>query len=691
MRTLVVAEKPSVARDIARVLGARERAEGCLQGGDWTVTWALGHLVAQCEPEEIDPRYKRWRAQDLPILPERIPLKVIRKTAAQFRVVKRLMNDAQTERIVCATDAGREGELIFRYIYEMAGCTRPVQRLWISSMTDEAIREGFASLRPAQAYDALYASAACRAQADWLVGMNLSRAFTLRYGVPLSVGRVQTPTLQMLVRRRLEIDAFVPQQYWTVQADFGDYTGQWTDPAGGDGHIDRAERAREIAAAVRGRTGVVTACAREAGSEPPPLLYDLTSLQRDANALLGFTAERTLRAAQALYERDKLLTYPRTDSRYLPRDMAARVQAAIHALPEAYAPLRARLPQTLPQTRRVFDDAKVSDHHAIVPTGRRADASALPPDEAKVFDLVARRLLAAFLPAHTYETTRVITQVDGHAFASTGRVVTQSGWKDACLQPRKRAQQAAPLPALREGDERTVRSARVKEDRTRPPREHTDASILREMEQAGRRIEDEALRESMKDSGLGTPATRAATIERLIHMGYAARKGRSLVATPKGVRLIEAAPEEIASPETTGRWERELARIARGEADGARFLAGIARMTERMTRYAAQEAPDVAFEPEERKGRRTVGAKRLDLACPACGRGRITENERAFGCSRWREGCAFTVWKDCCRRAGGPELTEKLLRAVMEKGRLRGSTGTLTWDGQRVGFEPRRD
>lgn len=696
MATLVVAEKPSVARDIARVLGAKGRGEGYLSGGDYIVTWAVGHLVTLKEPEEIDERFKRWRREDLPILPDEIPLKVIPKTRPQYKVVKALMNGPEIARIVCATDSGREGELIFRYIYEMAKCTRPVDRLWISSMTDEAIREGFSRLMPDSAYDALYLSARCRAQADWLVGMNLSRAFTLRYDVLLSVGRVQTPTLQMLVARRREIDAFVPENYFIVQADFGDYRGTWFDPArGGEKRIESAERAEQIAAKTRGDAGTVTECKSEQRRELPPLLYDLTSLQRDANTALGFTASRTLKAAQNLYEKHKLITYPRTDSRYLPHDMAGKAAQALRALPAAYAPLTARLPEKLPMSRRVFDDAKISDHHAIVPTGRRTDAGALPADEGKLYDLVCRRLIAAFYPAYEYDALRVVTQVGENAFLSTGRAVTQSGWKDVYRdqQPKKKKgeEEEAPLPALAVGDARTARRATVKEEKTKPPREHTDASILREMENAGRRVEDEELRESMKDSGLGTPATRAAILERLIDVGYAARKGRTLTATPKGMRLIEAVPESIASPETTGRWERELARIARGEADGTRFMEGIARLTRTMTQYAASGAPDVAFEPEARRGKGRKGQKDLKIPCPLCGQGTVTENSRAFGCSRWREGCGFTVWKDCCARAGGPEITEKLLRAVMEKKRLVGSTGALVWDGKQVLFVKKTD
>ena len=381
MGTLVVAEKPSVARDIARVLGASQKGESCLTGGGYTVTWALGHLVTLKEPQELDERYKRWKAADLPILPERMETKVIPKTKKQFSAVKRLMNDAQISDVICATDSGREGELIFRYIYEKAGCTKPVRRLWISSMTDEAIRAGFDALRPASDYDALYASARCRAEADWLIGMNATRAYTLRYDALLSVGRVQTPTLSMLVRRRQEIDSFVPQTYYTVRADFGDYKGVYIGETG-ERRIDRREQAEAVAARVKGRTATVEQAERERKTELPPLLYDLMALQREANAQYGFTAKKTLSLAQKLYEERKLLTYPRTDSRYLSCDMVGKVQKTLDSYDGALEALgKEALGFGVGPTRRVFDDAKLTDHHAIIPTGRRAAGMALSEDD----------------------------------------------------------------------------------------------------------------------------------------------------------------------------------------------------------------------------------------------------------------------------------------------------------------------
>lgn len=694
MQTLVVAEKPSVARDIARVLGAKTRGESCLVGAGYTVTWALGHLVTLKEPQELDERYARWRAEDLPILPERMETKVIKKTKSQFAAVKKLMNDRETGEIICATDSGREGELIFRYIYEQAGCQKPVMRLWISSMTDEAIRAGFESLMPAAAYDALYHSARCRADADWLIGMNATRAYTLRYGVLLSVGRVQTPTLSMLVRRRREIDTFVPKTFYTVRASFGDYEGTYIDEKG-EKRIDSAQAARAIAERVRGKSARVESATREHKVERPPLLYDLTTLQREANAQFGFTAKKTLATAQKLYEQHKLLTYPRTDSRYLSRDMLGKVKTTLERYDGELAAIgRQALHFGVNLTPRVFDDAKLTDHHAIIPTGKRAEGLSLTADERKLYELVARRLAAAFYPHYEYDALRAVTAVataEGQdRFLSTGKAVVQMGWREIVRfdapKRRKREDEEQSLPPLAPGDMRDCRSAEAKEEQTKPPKEHTDASLLSEMEHAGRQIEDEELREEMRDCALGTPATRAAIIERLIEVGYVRRSGKNLLATPKGMRLIEAVPPEIASPETTGRWERALSQIARGSGGEERFREGIARLAAFLVSHAAK-APDVPFEKEERRAR-GKRPKDLGIACPLCAKGRVAENSKSFYCTRFREGCAFTVWKDALVRGGGPPLTAKLFTLCAKSGDVRGSTGTIHYENGRVSFTP---
>ena len=701
-RIVVMAEKPSVGRDIARVLGCGTRGDGCLIGDKYIVTWALGHLVTLEEPDEMDPNLKRWSFQTLPILPEEIPLKVIPRTRSQFSIVKKLINDKETDSLICATDAGREGELIFRYIYEKAGCKKPFDRLWISSMTDEAIAEGFRSIRPGKDYEGLYASAQCRSKADWLVGMNASRAFTLKYDTLLSVGRVQTPTLAILVRRRKEIENFKPEGYWTVTADFGDYSGvcfreKW-DP---DTHVPTKAEAEAIAAAAKGGTGEVVLAETIRKHELPPQLYDLTSLQRDANRLLGFTADKTLKTAQSLYETRKALTYPRTDSRYLPPDMIPRTVQTMKLLPEAYQKYVAgALPEgKLPVSKRTIDATKVTDHHAILPTPRRVDLNSFSADERKLYDLVARRLLAAFYPACDYDATKVITRVGQEMFRTTGKVIIQNGWHDVPVsegpvrarKSKGEQEEEGALPPLKVGDTRTVKAARIKEDVTRPPSPHTDASLLAGMEAAGKELEDEELARQMKGSGIGTPATRAAIIERLIQVGYAQRKGKTLQATDKGVQLIEIMPPELASPEMTGKWELALSKITDGEQDPERFLEGIRRMCVFLVDYARNNAKPVAFPAEERRGRgrRGNGATPplADTVCPLCGKGKLRESPLAFDCTE--KGCKCTIWKDCLTRGGGPALNEKLLRLLLEKKQVAGSSGTIQLGEGSIRFFPR--
>ncbi len=608
-QTVVIAEKPSVARDIARVLGATGRGmPGCLTGNGYAVTWAVGHLYTQKNPDEIDPKWKSWRLDTLPILPESIPLKPLPGTKDQIAVIRKLLSAKETTQVVCATDAGREGELIFRRIAAELKLNKPVKRLWISSLTDETIRRGFQNLVPAEHYDALYRSALCRAEADWLVGMNGSRAFTLRYDVLLSVGRVQTPTLNLLVRRRREIETFVPEKYANVEADFGDYKGLWTD-ADGKTRIADEQAAQAIAKAVRGKEARVASSAREEKSVPPPKLYDLTSLQRDANRKAGLTAADTLKAAQSLYEKHKAITYPRTDSDALPMDMACAATDALRALGGAYRPLAELVPRTLPVRRRVFDDARVSDHHAIIPTKKAPGSMSRP--ESIVYDLVARRFIAAFLEDYLYEAMRVITLCEGHSFLSTGSRPRRPGWKAAYGPDGEDGQEKeAPLPDVSEGDTRLVKSCKVLKKSTKPPPPHTEASLLSAMERAGRDAQDEAIRDAMKDSGLGTPATRAAIIERLLQVGYAVRKGKTLLATDKGVALIAVVPEELSSPETTGKWERGLNRIREGAMDPERFMQSIRRFSAFLCERAKAAPGSSPFPKEDRHPQKRRDAPR---------------------------------------------------------------------------------
>jgi DNA topoisomerase III len=694
---VVVAEKPSVGRDIARVLKCSKRGEGYLSGAQYTVTWAVGHLVTLCEPDEIDEKYKKWRMDDLPILPATLPTKVIPKTKAQYGIIKKLICEAETVRVICATDAGREGELIFRLIYEKSKCSKPVDRLWISSMTDEAIRDGFASLKPSAEYDGLFHSASCRSQADWLVGMNASRAFTLRYNTLLSIGRVQTPTLAILVKRHLEIAGFVPQEYYTVTADFGDYTGLWFNEAEKDektnSRIPDKEKAEEIVQAVRGRQACIRSVTREEKREFPPQLYDLTSLQRDANRILGFTAQKTLKIAQELYEKWKCLTYPRTDSKCLPVDMIARTWQTLQNLPPEY---RVHVEGIklhegkLPFSKRIFDNAKVTDHHAIIPTTKAPDVEKMPTDERKLFDMVTKRLIAAFYPAYEYDLVRILTDAGGHAFKSTGRTVRVPGWKTVFIDDRK--EDETSLPNALPGDMRPVNKVSSKKESTKPPAPHTDASLLAAMEHAGREIEDETLREQMKEGGLGTPATRAAIIERLISVGYAIRHGRALNAAEKGVQLISVVPADIASPEMTGKWELALEEIAHTNLDTGKFMGGIREFAASLVAYARGQADKAVF-PEERRGKvrmvkASAPAKNLEESvCPLCGKP-VQETEKAFGCSGWRDGCHFTLWKNSMQRGGGPVLDAQIMKILLATGEVKGSTGILRIKEGMLEFTP---
>ncbi len=692
-KIVVLAEKPSVGRDIARVLGCRTGGDGCLIGDRYIVTWAVGHLVTLVEPDEMDERYKRWSFATLPILPEDIPLKVIRSTRDQYSKVKKLINAPETDSLICATDAGREGELIFRYIYEKSGCRKPFDRLWISSMTDEAISEGFRNIQPGIRYDGLYASARCRSRADWLVGMNASRAFTLKYNTLLSVGRVQTPTLAILVKRRKEIENFIPEGFATLSADFGDYKGiYFNTEMNPDTHFQDKASAETVAAEIRNRIGEVISAETTSKKELPPQLYDLTSLQRDANRLLGFTADKTLKLAQSLYETHKALTYPRTDSRYLPPDMIPRVVQTMKVLPESYQKLvPGALPDgKLPVSRRTIDETKVTDHHAILPTAKRPDISRFSTDEWQLYDLVARRMLAAFFPACEYEATKVITRVGKFDFRTNGKVILKNGWRDIPVlenPPKTRKtkkdeeEESVALPPLKPGDTRNVRNTQIKEDMTKPPSPHTDASLLSAMENAGRELDDDELARQMKGSGIGTPATRAAIIERLIHVGYAGRKGKTLQATDKGVCLIDIMPKEIASPELTGRWELALSEITDGKQDEGQFMDGIRRMSSFLVDYAKNNQQVISF-PEE-SGKKRSGGKGVHSSgtvlegavCPLCGKGKLRESPRAFNCTESE--CHCTVWKDCLTRGGGPEITGRLMTLLSEKRELKGSTGLL--------------
>jgi len=573
-KTLIITEKPSVGRDIARVLGVRGKGEGYLFGGEYIVSWAVGHLLTLCEPDDYNPRLKRWNVHDLPILPEQIRTKPIAKTEAQLKVLIKLIKQADVNSLICATDSGREGELIFRYIYAYAGSAKPVKRLWISSMTDDAIRAGFQNLRPMSDYDFLYYSALCRSHSDWLVGINASRAYSIRHDANLPVGRVQTPTLAMIVTRQKEIDSFVPEDYWEVHVDLsanaGAFLGKWFEPAKKIDRLDSKEKAAEIVKKVKGKAGAVDSIENTRKSAPPPLLHDLADLQREANKKFGFAAAKTLNVAQSLYEKHKAITYPRTDSRHLPPDIKLAPIVSNLIRQASFSQLAISNYQL---SIRFVDASKVTDHHAIIPTDRMPKG--LTSDEAKIYDLVARRFLAAFHTAHVQDVTQVVTKVCGECFLSKGTVLVELGWKVLYTGEKNEDKDSQNLPNLKQGDEVKVVKASSKAKKTTPPKPYTEATLLSAMENCGRMVENEELAAHLKGTGLGTAATRAATIERLLQVEYIVRKGKALAPTDKGKMLIGVLPTEITSPETTGRWEKGLHSINQGKMHPDRFMGSI--------------------------------------------------------------------------------------------------------------------
>jgi DNA topoisomerase-3 len=665
---LIVAEKPSVGRDIASALGGHRREKGSLRGDGWIVTWALGHLAELAPPDAYGEEYKRWRLESLPILPERFKVRVSSKTREQFGVVRGLMRNSSVTEVVNACDAGREGELIFAYLYGLSGCRKPVLRLWISSLTHEAIRAGFGSLRDGSTMKPLEDAARSRGEADWIVGMNATRAYSVRFGRPgnvLSVGRVQTPTLKLLVDREREIQEFEPEKFWTVHARFSreesTYDGVWFKNK--QNRLSGKENADRLAEKVRGGTGTVRKAQKKTATEKPPLLYDLTELQRNANARYGFTAERTLRTAQALYEEKKLITYPRTSSRYLSKDMVGglrkRVQAA-GALPEL-SPFAEELleKEKLPISKRIVDDSKVTDHHAIVPTNKQP-SDGLPPDEAKVYDLVARRFIAVFFPAARFENTTVVTEVRQETFLSRGRVVLEAGWR--ALYPdgvRGRKEKVPPvLPPIEVGQAWAVVKVGVKEGETKPPPRYSESALLGAMETAGKLVEDEELRQQMKDSGLGTPATRAATIERLIKVGYVEREKKILVPTEKGRSLIGLLGESpLTSAELTARWEERLAKMEKGAERRPDFMADINGFATKLVEEVRGMEGERLVAPS--RSREPLGT------CPKCG-SPVVETKKAYGCSAWKNtGCDFAIWK----QVSGKRLSQGQAKQLLTKGR----------------------
>jgi len=669
MKTLVIAEKPSVGRDIARVLKCNGKGDGFLFSDEYIISWAVGHLVTLCDPEDYDKELKKWRIESLPIIPANIKTKAITDTKKQFNVLKKLMNDKEVSEIVCATDSGREGELIFRYIYNLVKCKKHFKRLWISSMTDSAIKDGFANLKDGSEYDNLYLSAKCRSEADWLVGINASRAFTLKYDALLSIGRVQTPTLAILAKRQKEINEFVPKTYWEVNAVFDGYKSVWIDLKENDSKIFDKDKAFSIAEEVKKKQGTVTSVENKENKQMPPLLYDLTELQRDCNRKYSFSAKQTLSIAQDLYEKRKLITYPRTDSRYLSDDMIPKIKSTLLKInaTEQYREFSGYIMglEKLPLGKRIIDNSKITDHHAIIPTDVKINIMALSDAEFKVFDLIVRRFMAVFYPYYIYNTTKIITTVDLHNFITKGTTIVQKGWTALNIQGKIDKKEEDILPNVKKGDIVTNEDSEAVEKQTVPPKMYNEATLLSAMENAGRFVDDESLKEQLKEGGLGTPATRAAIIERLLQVGYIQRKGKNLIPTDKGMKLIEVVPPELKSPETTGKWEKGLSSISKGKMEDKRFMGSIIRYVNYLVEQSKKSDKNVSF-PKDNINLKKGGKKIHTLGkCPKCENGEILENSKSFYCTNWKRGCKFSLWKNCIE-SYGKTITQKEAKALVK-------------------------
>ncbi len=566
-KILVLAEKPSVGRELARVLGCANAKDGHIAGPKYIVTWSLGHLVTLADPEHYGDQYKKWSLETLPMLPARMDLVIIKETGKQFNVVKNLMKNPEITELVIATDAGREGELVARWIIQKVGFHKPVKRLWISSQTDKSIKEGFAHLKQASEYDNLYYSAQSRAEADWLVGLNVTRALTCKYNAQLSAGRVQTPTLAMIVKREEEIKRFVPKDYYTIQAEFDGFSAVWGDKKTGQTRISEKERADGIVSKLKGKDGKIIELKRDAKREAPPLLYDLTELQRDANIRYGFSAKQTLNLMQRLYEEHKVLTYPRTDSRYISSDIVPSLKDRLRAVSsgEHGAVIGEIMKNGVKTSKRIVDDSKVTDHHAIIPTEEYVRLSDLTSEERRIYDLVVKRFLAVFCADFEYMQTTVKIEIENEVFTAKGKIIKQKGWKnvygasgaeDQEDSSEESEMKSQSLPDLKQDQVLRVRNIKQGNGKTKPTGRYTEASLL----------------SAMEHHNLGTPATRADIIEKMFSANSAERRGKEIFPMSKGIQLIGLVPEELKSPELTEKWEKRLTAISKGQEKSAPFL-----------------------------------------------------------------------------------------------------------------------
>lgn len=613
-KTLVLAEKPSVGRELARVLDCKKSGNGYLEGDKYIVTWALGHLVTLADPDVYDKKYEKWDMQDLPMLPQNMKLVVIPESRRQFQAVSSLMKRSDVNELIIATDAGREGELVARWIMMKAGWKGKTQRLWISSQTDKAIKDGFKNLKPAADYDNLFRSAQARSEADWLVGLNVTRALTCKYNAQLSAGRVQTPTLALIVRREEEIRKFTPREYWGITAKLQGFMSTWRDGGKNAQTFDR-NKAEEILKKLQGKPAVLTKVERQRKITPPPAAYDLTELQRDANKKYAYSAKETLSLMQSLYERHKLLTYPRTDSRYISQDVVATLPERLRScMVDEYKPLAQEIYRNKPlKTKYLVNDAKVTDHHAIIPTEEQPQLYDLSGPERNIYDLVVRRFLAVLMDPYEYEEIRLTMTIGGETFTAKGKRVLSQGWKAAYNRSfqleEDEDEQAQNLPELSQGQKLKVESVALKPGKTSPPARYTEATLLSAMEHPSGQVSDQNLSRILEEtSGLGTPATRADIIEKLFSTFYVERRGKELVPTSKGMQLVELAPEELRSAALTAKWEDQLADIAKGKVRDSEFV-------DQMRKYATELVTEVkASNQTYRHDNQTR------TPCPDCGK-----------------------------------------------------------------------
>lgn len=648
---LIVTEKPSVAKDIAKVLKINKTRDGYMENNEYIITWCVGHLIQLAYPEEYNSKYKSWNINDLPIFPRQFKYMVNPSTAKQYETVKALMLSDNVDEVICATDAGREGQLIFGYVYINAGCQKPVKRLWISSMTDEAIEEGFKNLKDNKDYFSLYQSARARSEADWLVGINATRLFTVKYNQMLTIGRVQTPTLSLIVQRQKEIDNFVSQPFYEVAAECEMFTATWFNKDGT--RIDELDKAEEIAARCRGKEATVTKLKTKRATVERPLLYDLTELQRDGNRRYGYSAEQTLDAAQNLYEKYKLATYPRTDSRYLTKDMKEGIPALLQNIKDGWKGAEYCIDKVIKQKinvdKRVIDDSKVTDHHAIIvtPNIKKTASIKLPEREANILKLIVARFICVFDRKQEYDQTDLEIQIEKDKFKARGKKVVIPGWKeveDIMLGKFKEESEDKEITVnLAVGDKLLPKEIKVLTKKTSPPKPYTEATLLTAMETAGKQIEDEKLKEEMKSIGLGTPATRAGIIEKLISVGYIKRNKKNLVPTQNGVQLIEIIHEKLKKPDLTGEWESELGKIAKKEVSSKDFIVDIKKYVAEIIKEGKMSSTlNVSFENTGSKSKREVIG-----ICPRCGR-EIFESKKSFFCAGYKNfpSCKFSMWKE---------------------------------------------